>query len=122
MSTNNTNLRDSTMKFATIENEGWTLENGEARHQECPSTFFIPTLSERTSLAAGDVVKLMFRFVTHDENDQGREEVVERMWVRVVEKVGEYYRGTLANTPYSTGPLTFGMDIVFEPRHVINIT
>lgn len=72
----------------------YILENGEERNQQNPKTFYIPSRKERESIKEGDIVKLMFRFT--------KEESTERMWVQVVSKDGNQYKGLLDNDPATT--------------------
>lgn len=108
------------MKLATLETDGWTLDDGEVLHREAPSTFEIPDLAERSALEAGQIVKLMFRIALHEENGEEFEQV-ERMWVEVRRRVDRCYVGVLDNDAHSTDDIKAGMEVVFEPRHVIQI-
>lgn len=89
------------------------LANGEALNAANPTTFLIPSLSDRTSLVVGDIAKMTF-------SCQGCE-LSERMWV-IVTKLNRdgSYVGTLDNDPMQL-PLKWKMRVDFEPRHVINI-
>jgi hypothetical protein len=57
------------VRLATIERDGWTLESAEARHAESPETFQIPERTARESLKAGDAVKLLFDIETREAGD-----------------------------------------------------
>jgi hypothetical protein len=99
----------------------WELDDGEAIHREAPATFWIPALAQRESLRQGDVVKLIFR-ISFRNPDTGEDLVeVERMWVIVQGRQGAGYRGVLDNDPYCTAGFRSGAEVVFEPRHVIQI-
>jgi uncharacterized protein YegJ (DUF2314 family) len=93
----------------------YTLDNGAETHREFPSTFEIPAQLERESLRPGDLAKLMFRIQFDDEAH------VERMWVQLTEARQEFYVGTLANDPYCTDEIRFGMRVEFHADHVIQI-
>jgi hypothetical protein len=56
----------------SLDDDGWELESAEARHAEHPDKFLIPSLDERRSLRAGDRVKLLFLFITHDTRGLAR--------------------------------------------------
>lgn len=108
------------VKFANIENDGWELDDGEAIHHDHPETFWIPTLETRSNLQPEQIVKLIFRIITADENHE--EEVnVERMWVIVKGRIGSTYRGLLDNNPLCTDDIRAGMEVWFLPKHVINV-
>jgi len=93
----------------------FTLEDGEAWNRENPDSFWIPSKGRRENLVQGDLVKLVFN-LTDGEQTQG-----ERMWVivRGGDRLG--YTGTLDNDPYSTDQIKAGLEVSFEPRHVIDI-
>jgi uncharacterized protein YegJ (DUF2314 family) len=92
----------------------YKLGNGEDLNRENPDTFYIPTREERESIKEGDTVKLMFIF--EDENA-----MTERMWVQVVSKAGNQYKGFLDNVPYSTDSIKAGDEVIFSPEHIIQI-
>lgn len=90
----------------------WKLDNAETRHRKHPVTYDIPTKAERNSLKKGQAAKVVFigRFGG------------ERMWVEVVEVLGEgKYRGILANLPLCVPGLSMGDRVDFEAKHVIDI-
>lgn len=107
-------------KLTTIENGGWELDDGEAIHQEHPDTFWIPELNKRENLKPDQIVKLIFRISTIDKSGN-REISIERMWVIVKGGVGGFYRGILDNDPYCTDDIKAGMEVWFQPKHVISI-
>lgn len=108
------------MQLATLEDDGWTLEDGETIAAQYPDTFWIPEQAQREALQPGQVVKLIFRIAVEDE--AGNEEVhVERMWVIVTGREGTLYQGELDNQPYCTDEMNPGFPVCFEARHVINI-
>ncbi len=107
------------MRMPSVAEDGWSLEDAEARHAEHPDSFWIPSLEARRGLYPGVGVKLMFYI---DGEDAG----VERMWLVVTDRRddGAAYLGVLDNTPLSAdapGRLEAGFEIPFQPRHVIDI-
>lgn len=108
------------MQLATLEDDGWMLDDGEEIAAQHPETFWIPSREQRDALQPGQQVKLIFRIVTEDAD--GAEEMhVERMWVIVTGREGNLYRGELDNQPYCTDEMNPGLPVCFEARHVINI-
>ncbi|TSD56811.1 DUF2314 domain-containing protein [Variovorax sp. KBS0712] len=91
------------------------LDDGEARHEEAPGTFYIPPRERRANLQPGQLVKLVFR-IQHDETVD-----VERMWVIVEDITATGYVGSLNNQPMSTDELQMGALVPFGPQHVIQI-
>ena len=109
------------MRQADFHADGWCLDDGEARSLEAPGTFWIPAREDRERLGPGDLVKLIFRIAV---DSAAAPVAVERMWVRVRERVEGGYRGILANDPSALArndELWSGVEIPFEPRHVIDI-
>lgn len=101
---------------ARLEGEvTYTLGDGEALHRESPDTFWIPPVERRENLVAGDLVKLVFRLT------DGRQTQGERMWVEVTGGDRSGYTGILDNDAYSTERIRAGLEVSFEPRHVIDI-
>lgn len=93
----------------------FTLDDGEAYHKDAPKTFKIPDLRSRQNLKSGTFVKLMFR-LTDGTNTQ-----VERMWVIVKNSNANIYTGVLDNDPYCTDTIKSGVEVQFEPKHIIDI-
>lgn len=93
----------------------FTLEDAEALNLKHPDTFWIPSKERRANLVKDDLVKLIFN-LTDGEQTQG-----ERMWVIVKSGDSSGYTGTLDNDPYSTNQIKAGLEVSFEPRHVIEI-
>jgi hypothetical protein len=93
----------------------FTLEDGVALNRENPQTFWIPPKERRENLVKDDLVKLVFN-LTDGEHTQG-----ERMWVIVKGGDRSGYTGILDNDPYSTDQIKAGLEVSFEPRHVIEI-
>lgn len=105
---------------ATLDEDGWTLDDGEQAHARNPDTYWIPSRPQRESLKLGDLAKL--RFVLALVDDDGNEErSSERMWVEVTALVDGWFRGVLKNQPVSTVEDLIGMEVWFQPRHVIDI-
>ncbi|WP_454723579.1 MULTISPECIES: DUF2314 domain-containing protein [Cupriavidus] len=107
-------------RLATLEDDGWQLDDGEAIAAAYPETFWVPPLEARQALQPGQAVKLIFRIVTTDEQDRD-EQHVERMWVIVTGREGDLYSAELDNQPYCTDEMAPGMPLWFAARHVIHI-
>jgi len=106
--------------LTSLEADGWQIDDGEVAHSESPDKFWIPPQAERHALQPGDIVKI--RFYIRAPNDAG--EIVdhgERMWVQVKGRLEGWYRGELDNDPYCTDDIQAGMELWFQPRHVIDI-
>jgi hypothetical protein len=104
-----------------LQIDGWRLEDGESRHRETPSSFWIPDLAIRTSLYPGDFAKLIFSIAV-DDLEQSLE--VERMWVIVRERTSFGYLGVLDNDPKciaENDSLWSGAELPFEARHIIDV-
>jgi len=109
------------MRQADFHSDGWCLDDGEALHAEAPDTFWIPPREDRERLGPGDLVKLIFRIAV---DDSASPVAVERMWVIVRERAEGGYLGLLDNDPFALAEndeLWSGVEIPFEPRHVIDI-
>lgn len=109
------------MRAPTIEDDGWQLLNAEELHLEFPGSFEVPDERIRTALAAGDFAKLLFSIGTTGE--EGDQEVVERMWVVVSERVEGRYLGLLDNEPEGIAEndrLWLGVELPFGPEHIID--
>lgn len=111
---------DVPYRLATIEDDGWQLESGVARHAAHPDSFWIPSAEEREGLAPGAVAQLIFSIQTEDEFGT-LEQSVERMWVYVAGRVGDFYVGRLQSRPECTDDIGPGLEVVFRPEHVIDI-
>jgi hypothetical protein len=86
------------MREPNFEIDGWCLDDGEVLHAEAPETFWIPDLDRRQALQPGGFAKLVFR-MSVDVDEVESEVAVERMWVLVRGRVGDFYFGVLANDP-----------------------
>ncbi|MFT7557888.1 MAG: hypothetical protein ACI83D_000562 [Planctomycetota bacterium] len=94
------------------------LEDAYKRREESPETFELPTSEEIDALVVGKIVKLIFRIEA--DNDCS----VERMWV-VIKSINDdrsQFKGVLDSDPVIEGTeVASGMEVVFEPRHIIAI-
>lgn len=113
------------MRMPSLDHDSWQLPSGEDRHRRYPDTFWIPAVESRQQLKRGDAVKLIFEIALTDE-DGTMDVSTERMWVIVVERVGNAYIGILDNQPATVAPsddgyLRFGAEIPFTAEHVIAI-
>jgi hypothetical protein len=113
------------MRLPSLKRDFWELQSGEQMHREHPDTFWIPPLDRRQNLRRGQFAQLIFEISGRDRN--GNTEVLgERMWVIVMERVGDAYIGILDNELVSIEPahdvyLCYGAEIPFLPEHVIKI-
>lgn len=64
-------------QLATLEIDGWTLDDAEEIAKAHPDTFWMPPVEERQALEKGTLVKLLFRL------KETIGSAVERMWVIV---------------------------------------
>jgi hypothetical protein len=111
------------MRLPSLAVDFWQLRSGEKMHREHPETFEIPAEIRRRDLQLGQAARLIFDIESEDE--PGRVFVqAERMWVLVVERVGEQYVGLRTNKPAVEGEgfyLRAAAEVPFEPDHVIGI-
>lgn len=96
------------------------LLDARARNVENPETFYIPSKEELKKVKKGSHVKLCWL------NDtpgilHGKKVKNERMWVKVLDKDGEFFLGELDNDPAYTPGLKLGDRIEFEARHILDI-
>jgi hypothetical protein len=109
------------MILPTFFDDGYELDDGEERHRESPSKFYVPPAEVRSSLQPGQIVKLIFR-ISLEDDDHVQTQEVERMWVIVQEPIQDgKYLGILDNDPECTEGIKSGLKVVFEPRHVIQV-
>ena len=106
------------IKLATFEKNHYILENAEERHKEASEKFDMPDKKSRSNLQANDIVKLIFKMETINNNDAFE---VERMWVQVLDKKECCYIGLLDNDPYGDVYLRSGQTIYFQEKHIIDI-
>jgi hypothetical protein len=114
------------MRLPTISLDFWQLVSGEERQKAAPSTFEIPTLTDRSSLTPGQGAKLIFE-IEAEEEDGTVSTSTERMWVIVSRKVGDYYFGILDSEPVTIPNdgefyLLRGAEIPFQSEHVIAVS
>src|SRR5215510_6255854 len=113
------------MRQPNLAEHYWQLESAEARHAAYPEEFSIPTRAERENLRRGQAAKLLFE-LEGEASGATVDRIVERIWVLVVERVGDRYIGVLDNQPLALEPapnvyLVEGAEIPFGPEHVIDI-
>jgi uncharacterized protein YegJ (DUF2314 family) len=98
------------------------FNDAEKMAEAHPDTFTICSYTDRSSLKAGDCVKLDF---VPDEGEVGYGRRSERMWVMVtnVETVDNIplYTGVLHNSPYELTCVKHGDVVQFSPRHIYSI-
>jgi hypothetical protein len=102
-------------KVPVSEGVWYSLDDGEERNRQDPTTFPIPPREARENLKPGQIVKLLVAITADGE------ELVERMWVIVERRDGTGYVAVLDNQPTSTDRMRPGMEVRFQPRHVIAI-
>lgn len=90
----------------------WRLESGVDMNRAHPATFEIPDEADKSAIAPGTVVKLMFTL---------KDGWTERMWVKVTAASRRRIVGTLANEPFGVPRLSWGDKIRFQREHVISI-
>lgn len=88
----------------------YMLVDGIERNENHPDTFWIPSEKAKNSLIVGDMAKLGFL----DKDGSG-----ERMWVEIIEKDKDSFKGTLSNQPVFL-KLTYGDEVSFESKHIID--
>ncbi len=104
----------------TLEINGYRLRNGIELHNNAPSTFLIPSESQKAKVIVGNLVKLSFEIRT--VSPQGGEKLNgERMWVIVVKREGDWFEGILDNQPYCTQEIKPGLVVTFKSEHIIDI-
>ena len=96
------------------EHVSYILEDGEQQHEEFPDTFWIPPAEQRKA-SKDQLVKLMFQITANGETQ------TEHIWVVIKKKTDEGYLGVLDNDPYCTDEMKAGVEVRFQPRHVIQI-
>ena len=91
----------------------WSLENIYKRNKEAPYTFYIPSEEVTSILSIGDIVKLIFVGETENEDCAG-----ERMWVEIIHRNEENFKGVLTNEPYYLKELKAGQEVSFQAKHI----
>ncbi len=108
-------------KLPVFEKDGFILRSGLDAHNSNPDTFSIPPIDEIQKLDKGNIVKLIFEIQTIDE--KGQEEInLERMWVTIIEREGEWFTGLLDNQPFCTDDIHPGTKLSFNSEHIIDIS
>ena len=107
-------------RMATLEQDGWTLDNAENRHAEAPSTFHIPSKAERSGLQPGQMVQLLF-LLLDKEADGSSVIVCEKMWVTIRSASPQGYEGMLESLPVTSEALAPEASVRFEPEHVASV-
>jgi hypothetical protein len=93
----------------------WKLGDAADRAQEAKYTFYIPPRSTLAKLSKGNFVKLIFDCDV--KNEMGWS--AERMWVEILERDGDTFRGNLDNDPSYIPDLVAGDLIEFGINHII---
>lgn len=110
------------LRLASYERDRWELFSGVVRHRDSPDTFWIPDEDDRDSVTIGDLVKLIFEYdIEATEEDP---HTAERMWVRITDRIDQFYIGSLDNEPIVARDyhkLAVGSRIVFLSEHIIDI-
>jgi hypothetical protein len=102
--------------MATLDDDGWELDNAEELHSRNPNTFHIPSREERTTLEIGARVKLVFLFLIERN---GRPLIQgERMWCMIQEVSNGRYTGVLESVPATSRAIRTGARIEFGPEHI----
>ncbi|PKN54843.1 MAG: hypothetical protein CVU56_24400 [Deltaproteobacteria bacterium HGW-Deltaproteobacteria-14] len=78
----------------------------------------VPTAAVRGGLSVGALAGLVFRREASAAEVQG---LYERLWVEVVARDGEAYRGELDNQPTFIRGLKNGAPVTFGPQHVFAV-
>lgn len=86
------------------------LESGVESSRDHPETFWIPSADEKAALRPGDDVRLMWSV---------RRSHGERMWVRITQRNGDEFTGTLENWPVMAY-LRHGDLVRFQADHIID--
>lgn len=103
--------------MATTDSQGFVLPDPRITAAEAPYTFFLPSAAELAAVSVGDLVKLLFEYLSPCEKWGA-----ERMWVTVEECNGDQLRGTLGNVPDEpAAPLQLGDVISFERHHILDM-
>lgn len=104
-----------------MDDDGWFLQDVEDCLERGDGIYWLPDRWIREHLEEhvpdGGYAKLIF--VIRDEDDPG-EPGIERMWVTLGGREGEFYHGHVANEPRTRGSVTEGMPVWFRAEHVID--
>jgi len=108
-------------RLATFDDDGWSLQDAEERLARGDDLYWLPDRWTREHLeehmAQAGFVKLIFAI---PDPSNPRVPAIERMWVRLTGRHGEFYHGHLANAPYTEGRVEEGMPVWFRAEHVID--
>ncbi|MGG4142943.1 DUF2185 domain-containing protein [Paenibacillus algorifonticola] len=91
----------------------WMLDSVYDRNKDAPYTFYLPSPPMLNLLQAGDLVKLIF--LSDEEHEQF---IGERMWVEIVERNEDNFKGLLRNIPSYITELSYGQEIQFTCEHI----
>lgn len=107
-------------RFATFDQGGYELADGEALNRDYPESFYMPPRAEREALKKGDIAKLIFDILIDGDVNNA---AAERMWVEIVDCQNGIYAGRLDNKPACRDEgkirLAFGDNLFFGPEHII---
>jgi hypothetical protein len=107
-------------RLTSLDIDGWKIDDAEVAHAASPETYWIPDLEVRESLQPCGFAKIRFYIRVVGESGE-IEECGERMWVKVLGRLGDWYQGELDNQPSCTDDIKPGMEVWFQPRHVIDV-
>src|SRR6516165_8811745 len=93
----------------------WHLVDAAAIATANPYTFYKPSAEAIALCRPGNLVKLIFEFVSADPGAPR----AERMWVQIVRVDDGRFSGTLANEPLFITDLKDGDAVEFDSRHII---
>lgn len=109
-----------TPRMTSLDADGCVLDDGEVAHEKTPDIYWIPDEFVPRSLPTGQFAKLRSCFRREDEPGQVSDNG-ERVWPEVKGVVGGWYQGEIANQPSCTDEISPGLEVWFEPRHVIDV-
>lgn len=104
--------------YASLDHEGWTLDDVEALQARDPGRYRLPAHEERTALRSGDSAQLRFLIRTADEAG-ALEDCAEHMWVKVLAYTDQAWLARLSDEPACTDGIQPGLRVWFQPRHVL---
>lgn len=110
---------DLKIQYPSFIKNGYYIVSAE-KYAKKYITFEIPPLHVRYKLHKGKYAKLIFKFEANIEQNNGI--AVERMWVKIINSKNDYYIGKLKNIPIAeTKVLKFNQEIIFHPKHIIDV-
>lgn len=112
------------MRMASMDRDGWQLENAEALAAAHPGGFALPGRDLRQSLPPGALAKLVFQIGFVD--DDGDSFIhYQQLWIAIAERDGSGYHGALIEEPFlfahEDEALRFGAPVRFGPGHVVDL-